>query len=99
MGVVTVEPIVTAFPMINRYERESEPSKAMLGIAVLWTHPRVRHQGIATKLVDAARESVVFGIVVPKPKVAFSSPTEAGWEFAKNYCGGDRPMVYEYRAS
>jgi hypothetical protein len=92
----------------------------MLGVAILWTHSKMRHQGmqkcaignvliprisyflslflslgIATQLIDAAREHAVFGMVVPKSKIAFSSPTEAGFNFAKNYCGQD-PLVYEY---
>lgn len=53
------------------------------------------YSGIATQLVDAARGSAVFGMVVSKSQLAFSSPTEAGWKFAKHYCGQD-PLVYEY---
>lgn len=95
VGVATVEPITEAFRMLNLYERESTASKAMLGIAVLWTHPRVRHQGIATRLIDAARGHLIFGMVVPKSQVAFSSPTEAGWSFGSDYSGGAPPLVYE----
>jgi GNAT superfamily N-acetyltransferase len=87
VGVATVEPISTAYRMRNLYERDEVPSKALLGIAVLWTHPTVRHQGIATRLIDAARAHAIFGLVVPKSQVAFSSPTQAGWAFGKEYCG------------
>jgi len=34
--------------------------------------------------------------VVAKSKLAFSSPTEAGWSFAKNYCGNDEPLFYQF---
>ena len=100
VGVITVETISQAYRMRNLYEREDTPIKAMLGVAVLWTHPKVRHQGIATKLVTAARTHLVFGMVVPKSKIAFSSPTEAGWAFGTQYCSTQQqktmPLVYEY---
>ncbi|CAJ1968862.1 unnamed protein product [Cylindrotheca closterium] len=96
VGYLAVNSISTAYRMLNLYERDTKPMSCMLGVAVLWTHPRARKQGIAIKLVDAARENAVFGIVVAKSKLAFSSPTEAGWRFAKNYCGNDEPLFYEF---
>ncbi|KAL3937488.1 MAG: hypothetical protein SGBAC_007425 [Bacillariaceae sp.] len=96
VGYLGVNSISWAYRMFNLYERETKPISCMLGVAVLWTHPRVRKQGIATKLVDAARENAVFGIVVARSKLAFSSPTEAGWKFAKTYCGNEEPLFYEY---
>lgn len=102
VGVALVEPISKGYRMNNLYEREQSASKALLGVAVLWTHPTVRQQGIATRLVDAARSHVIFGMKVPRMKIAFSSPTQAGWTFAKQYCclgettTATTPLVYEY---
>jgi hypothetical protein len=59
--------------------------KAVLGVAVVWTHASMRQQGIATRLCDAARSHAVFGMVVSKSQIAFSSPTQAGWAFATKY--------------
>jgi hypothetical protein len=57
----------------------------MLGIHKIWVHSKVRKQSIATRLIDAARTRMVFGTVVPAELVAFSSPTEAGAQFAVKY--------------
>lgn len=82
------------------------PHKAMLGVAILWTHEHFRGQGIATQLVDTARQQAFFGMVVPTRHIAFSSPTQAGWTFAQNYCGGGKQqhhgtagpcLMYDYR--
>jgi ribosomal protein S18 acetylase RimI-like enzyme len=37
------------------------PHKAMMGVAILWTHERFRGQGIATQLVDTARQATIGG--------------------------------------
>jgi GNAT superfamily N-acetyltransferase len=62
------------------------PHKAMLGVAIMWTHEQFRGQGIATRLVDTARRHAFFGMVVPTHQLAFSSPTQAGWAFGQKYC-------------
>ena len=60
--------------------------KANLGVHLMWVHNKHRGEGIATKLLDVARERAVFGYTsVPTNRVAFSSPTEAGLEFAQSY--------------
>eukprot|EP00980_Cylindrotheca_fusiformis_P020237 scaffold7316_cov123-Cylindrotheca_fusiformis.AAC.12 len=95
VGFLSAKPVSEGYKMLDLYERGTTPIPCMLGVAVLWTHSSFRHQGIATHLVEAARANVIFGMVVPKSKLAFSSPTEAGWMFAKTYCGQD-PLVCEY---
>jgi hypothetical protein len=111
LGVATVQMLgrVPAYRMINLYERSLTPSKeGKLGIGLLWTHPVARHRGIATKLVHAAREHSVFGMRVTRQEVAFSNPTQAGYDFALRYCDNSEnpekasdslrrrgPLVYE----
>ena len=73
----------------NSLERSSHAQKAMLGIFLLWVHAKFRQQGVATRLVTAARERMVFGLVVPVEQTAFSSPTEAGLCFARRYVAPD----------
>ena len=62
----------------------------------------MRHQGIATKLVDVARTNTVFGLSVPRNQLAISSPTVAGWEFYQRYCHGKKTgqnvLVYDYES-
>ncbi|KAG7365280.1 ESCO1/2 acetyl-transferase [Nitzschia inconspicua] len=90
LGVATAQSISKAFTMSSLHERSLTPSKAMLGIGILWTHPSARHQGIATILVNAVRDHTVFGMRVEKSMMAFSSPTQAGYAFAMNYLYGSK---------
>ena len=89
VGMASAEIIPHAFLSHNALERSSKPQKAMAGIHQLWVHAKFRKQGIATRLVDAVRAKLVFGLTVPKNLLAFSSPTEAGSRFARNYVSGD----------
>ena len=75
--------------------RSLKPSKALLGIHQVWVHKAHRHRGIASKLVTAARDHLIFGMSVPLELVAFSSPTEEGLRFAKGYTGSERPLIYD----
>ncbi|KAH0790345.1 N-acetyltransferase eco [Histomonas meleagridis] len=62
-----------------------------LGIARFWVSPKHRRKGVATLLVDAARQTEKSNI--PKCMVCFSEPTDLGMSFAKKYCGTN-PFVY-----
>lgn len=75
--------------------RSLKPSRALLGIHQIWVHKLHRHCGIASKLVSAARDYLIFGMSVPIELIAFSSPTEEGLRFAKRYVGSDRPLIYD----
>lgn len=75
--------------------RSLKRSKALLGVHQIWVHKGHRHRGIASKLVTAARDNLIFGMVVPLELVAFSSPTEDGLRFAKGYVGSDTPLIYD----
>jgi hypothetical protein len=97
VGLVTAEPITCGYWMETASERSLTPQKALVGIYQLWTLRNRRGQGIATRLVDAARSRLVFGMQVPPSQVAFSSPTQAGLAFAKMYAPPQQPpLVYEY---
>jgi N-acetyltransferase len=89
VGMATAEVIQHAFVSQNSLERSLEPRKVMTGVHQLWVHAKFRKQGVATRLVDAVRAKFVFGLTVPKEMLAFSSPTEAGSCFARNYVCGD----------
>ena len=75
--------------------RSLKPSRALLGIHQIWVHSSHRNKGIASKLVTAARDHLIFGMMVPLELVAFSSPTMEGLKFAKSYLGVERPLVYD----
>ena len=86
VGYATVEIIRHAYRAKNQWERHLKPERAMMGIRHLWVHSRARKIGVATRLVDSARCKLVFGLVVPKDQIAFSSPTQSGLAFGKKYC-------------
>jgi N-acetyltransferase len=85
VGLVTAEVIEKGYALQNNFERSKHPQKAMIGIHHMWVHSKFRKQGIATRLIDAVRGKMVFGLVVPPERLAFSSPTEAGVKFARRY--------------
>lgn len=110
LGAVTIQSIAKAYRMSSLHDRSLTSTKAMLGVGMLWTHPVARKTGIATTLVNAARNHAVFGMQVPKSMLAFSSPTQAGYDFALQYLNGEEnrddrsnkkneaeisPLVYE----
>lgn len=63
----------------------SQPTRASLGVAQVWTAPAWRRRGLARSLLDAARAHAVYGHSVPWREVAFSQPTRAGRAFATSY--------------
>lgn len=58
-----------------------------LGVRAIWVHSSCRRQGAASRLLDAARRTLVFGTVLPHNACAFTAPTEDGRAFAVNYNG------------
>mmetsp|Transcript_45507 Transcript_45507/g.50670 ORF Transcript_45507/g.50670 Transcript_45507/m.50670 type:complete len:435 (-) Transcript_45507:246-1550(-) len=89
IGAVTVQILSEAYRMLSLHERSLTPERAKLGIGLLWTHPMARHKGIATRLVNAARDHTIFGMRIAQHDVAFSSPTQAGYDFALHFCSDD----------
>ena len=58
---------------------------AILGISRIWTSNLYRNQRIATKLLDCARSSFLYGMTIEKDRVAFSQPTESGGQLARKW--------------
>ncbi|KAF8436432.1 ESCO1/2 acetyl-transferase-domain-containing protein [Terfezia claveryi] len=54
------------------------PSPALLGISRIWTCSTYRRRGIATRLLDVARQAFIYGMTIDKCRVAFSQPTALG---------------------
>lgn len=66
-------------------------TKPTLGVAVVWVRRRERRRGLATSLVDCLRHFNGGG------SVAFSQPTELGFNFASSYSCRQHtgPLVYD----
>lgn len=99
LGAVTVQMLSKAYRMISLHERSLTPEDAKLGVGLLWTHPAARHKGIATQLVNAVREHTLFGMRIAQHAIAFSSPTQAGYDFALRYCNGTNSGTNHHKHS
>jgi len=107
VGLLMVKRIQRAYELLppNKEEEKSKgnssisrslkPSKALLGVHQIWVHKSHRQRGIASKLVTAARDHLIFGMMVPLELVAFSSPTDEGLVFAKGYTASNTPLIYD----
>ncbi|GKY94007.1 hypothetical protein MPSEU_000367500 [Mayamaea pseudoterrestris] len=99
VGMASAERIQYAYELLeNNVDRAQEKQKAMVGIHQIWVHSKFRGQKIASRLVDAIREKAMYGCVIPRSQVAFSSPTLAGATFARSYNAADadsKVLVYD----
>jgi len=94
VGFLTAQLIDEAFALCADGSRSKVASRAILGVHQIWCHGSHRHKRIATRLVETARDKMVFGYKVPLDKIAFSSPTADGIKFAKRVLKTDSPLIY-----
>jgi hypothetical protein len=73
---------------ISTSDRSRKAEQAHLGISLMWTHRSARNKGVATQLIDSARQNAIFGMTVARSYLAFSSPTQTGFAFADRYIAG-----------
>jgi hypothetical protein len=72
----------TAAALVDKEEVVgSGANESLLGIALIWVRRSERRRGVATSLLDAARQASG----VSRDHVAFSQPTELGFSFAAAY--------------
>lgn len=104
VGLLIVKRIAKAYELLyekadggtSSISRDTKPHPAIMGVHQIWVHNLHRHKGIATKLLECARGSFTFGMVIPIEKVAFSSPTEDGVGLAKRFVGeSEKVLVYD----
>lgn len=71
---------------------------AMCGVRKIWVGNEWRRKGVASKMIDAARLNLVYGVVINKGCVAYTATTVAGGRFAKAYStqrfSNDRILIY-----
>uniref|UniRef100_A0A0R3S356 Acetyltransf_13 domain-containing protein n=1 Tax=Elaeophora elaphi TaxID=1147741 RepID=A0A0R3S356_9BILA len=72
----------------------STTSNVYMGVNRIWVHQTLRRKGIAALLLDRARLHFVSSDSVPREMVAFSSLTDSGLAFAKNYIPGGKVLLY-----
>ncbi|KAG9347528.1 hypothetical protein JZ751_005096 [Albula glossodonta] len=72
------------------------PETAICGVSRIWVFSLMRRQGIATRLVDTARNTFMYGSHLTKEEIAFSDPTPDGKLFATKYCETPTFLVYNF---
>jgi N-acetyltransferase len=68
--------------------------KKNLGIRQIWVNKNYRRQGIAEKMIDAARKCFTFGTIIDRTEIAFSQPTSDGLAFALAYTNSLNILAY-----
>jgi hypothetical protein len=66
--------------------RCAKEPEIVLGVRMIWVHATHRRSGIASRLLDTARSTLVYGYIYPKHAIAFTQCTEEGFAFAGKYC-------------
>jgi hypothetical protein len=74
-----------------------QPARAVLGVRQIWVAPDSRRTGVASRLVEQACRHAVYGMVVPRSRIAFSQPTCEGARLALRLSGADRGTIRVYR--
>ncbi|KAK2859612.1 hypothetical protein Q5P01_004232 [Channa striata] len=72
------------------------PEPAICGISRIWVVNMMRHQGIATRLIECLRNNFIYGSYLSKDEIAFSDPTPDGKLFATHYFGTSQFLVYNF---
>ena len=76
------------------YYCSREPTPACVGINRMWVLPEYRRKGVATRLLDSVRSSLIYGTIIEKDRVAFTDPTPDGRRLAAKYTDRDDFLVY-----
>jgi N-acetyltransferase len=79
----------------QQYVYTDETHKVLMCVDRIWVHAEHRFEGIATWLVDIARENFIFNMDIDKKYICFSWPTTMGREFAAKYSEEDDDFKVE----
>lgn len=82
------------FSSDSKTSSENKERTCKLGVRLMWVHRNHRRKGIMRSMLDVARQHFVFGFFLDKTDIAFSQPTEEGFQFALKYCGGKNIWCY-----
>lgn len=64
------------------------------GVSRIWVSQVCRKEGIGTALLNCLRGNFMFGSILTKDDIAFSSPTDAGKAFATKYFNTPNFLIY-----
>ncbi|XP_047540387.1 N-acetyltransferase eco [Vanessa atalanta] len=96
IGCLIMEPKTRAYKLIpgdpDCCSVEDYPVKC--GVSRVWTARWRRRAGVARRLLQCARASLLHGLALRPDDLAFSAPTPPGKALAAAYCGTDNFYVY-----
>ncbi len=75
-------------------DQELQRRGILMGVRLMWVHRCFRRKGVMKSLLDVARQTFIYGIYFDKRDVAFSQPTEEGFQFAKFYGSQEFVLCY-----
>lgn len=84
-GLISPVKVATGFESYVSYDKTFP---VFVCIDRIWVNSKYRLRGFAANLVDVVREDFVTNMELTKVQIAFSVPTDAGFEFASRYCRG-----------
>lgn len=100
ISFLIAEPLQEAFRVLPRSSDDvmmiasKLPEPVTCGISRIWTNPKFRKRGYASKMIDALRTSFLTGVHLDIDQIAFSSPTLDGQKFASKYCKTEQFFTY-----
>ncbi len=103
IGVAVAEPLQKAFrakrliggTLTLDDERDGAKELCLIGIRAIWVNKSERRRGVARKILDAVRRTLIAGFVAERNQVAFTQPTVDGSALASAYSETDMPLVYQ----
>ncbi|ALC43774.1 eco [Drosophila busckii] len=98
VGLCLVQPLAQAYRFIQvdgtDYFSE-ETFEASCGVSRIWVTPLQRRRGIATKLLRVVQSQTILGSDIPRDRIAFSTPTDAGRALAQHFTQQENFLSYD----
>ncbi|XP_072913560.1 N-acetyltransferase ESCO2 isoform X2 [Hemitrygon akajei] len=93
---------ITENQVVFEYRRAwqcaTKPEKAVCGVSRIWVFCMMRRKKIASRMLDAVRNTFIYGTYLSKNEIAFSDPTSSGKLFATKYSQTPNFLVYNLLA-
>ena len=83
---------IDSYNTLNQIQK----NRPIIGIRQIWVDGKFRKQGVANKLVDCARKTFLYGIIIPRNSIAFSQPTRDGQAFGLSYTRNESGTIWTY---
>ena len=89
-GKLEPGPSSPATNLVSHADESGAKVHAPISVRLIWVSAEHRRRGIASKLLDAAREHVLQGHVLDRRQLAFEQPTDAGCSLARAFTRSER---------